>query len=289
MSGNRDAQARGRDVEQVDDDADEAVGIVHRGADRPRLAAGERRHGVEEMREAGEAGSTRLHHRLVAGSGVAGRDDDSGCHQPCDRRRRHALRRNRHQRAPGLERGEQSEVVLVHVAEQADIVDALALRRQERALDVNAERAGDLRLERRAGGGNGLAHVLARIGDEGRHEAGGAIGPVRPADRRDAFRRALVVEEHAAAAIDLDIDEARRQQTRDAPHRGAGGNVGVGHHSGDLPVGDHDGAAIDDVRAVEDAGAGEGNGHHRVSVTFIRCGGWSGSFPRARDSASASG
>ena len=112
---------------------------------------------------------------------------------------------------------------------------------------------------------------------------------MRRGDGGDAFRGAFVVEQHAAAAIDLHVDEARREQPLHAPSGGIGGNVAIGHHGGDLLVGNDDAVAIDDAHAVENPGAGQGNAHYRVSVTFIRCGGWSGSRPRARASVSASG
>ena len=47
--------------------------------------------------------------------------------------------------------------------------------------------------------------------------------------------------------------------------------------------------AVAELRAIEDPGAGEGERVIRVFVTLLRCGGRSGSRPRARATASASG
>ena len=46
-------------MEEVDDQADEETGIVERRADRSGIAAGKRRHGVEEVGDAGQPGGPR--------------------------------------------------------------------------------------------------------------------------------------------------------------------------------------------------------------------------------------
>src|SRR3546814_15135995 len=50
-----------------------------------------------------------------------------------------------------------------------------------------------------------------RVADQGRQEGGGAEARVRGADRRDRFDIDLVVEQYAAAAVDLRVDEAGQQ------------------------------------------------------------------------------
>jgi len=50
---------------------------------------------------------------------------------------------------------------------------------------------------------------------------------------------------------------------------------------------DDDGAAGDEPRLAEHPPVGQGLDDHRVSVTLARCGGRSGSSPRATDSALA--
>ena len=130
---------------------------------------------------------------------------------------------------------------------------------------------------------------FARVGDQRRQQAGGAVLAVCGGDRPDAGDGRLIIEEHAAAAVDLHVDEARREQALDAPHPHAGGQVGVLHDGTDAAVVDDHRLPFAEVRTVEDPRAGEREGHQRVSVTFVRCGGRSGSRPRARATASASG
>ena len=43
------------DMMAIDDEAEMAVPVLQRRADHPGLAAAERRHGVEQMREAGQS------------------------------------------------------------------------------------------------------------------------------------------------------------------------------------------------------------------------------------------
>ena len=76
---------------------------------------------------------------------------------------------------------------------------------------------GHARCDRPPRGGDRLGDPGRVVADQGRQEAGGAEAPMRRADGGDALERRRVVEQHAAAAIDLDIDEARRQQPREIP------------------------------------------------------------------------
>src|SRR3546814_2271422 len=54
-----------------------------------------------------------------------------------------------------------------------------------------------------------------RVADQGRQEGGGAEARVRGADRRDRFDIDLVVEQYAAAAVDLRVDEAGQQRSEE--------------------------------------------------------------------------
>ena len=98
--------------------------------------------------------------------------------------------------------------------------------------------------------------------------------------RRPFDGRGIVIEERAATAIHLRIDETGRQQSAVKLH-----DVHVHRDPADI----RDDSAIDDKRrtlmrrlAVEDARAGQGKAAHRVFVTFLRRRGRSGSRPRAR-------
>ena len=130
----RDAQHHRVGVHAVDDDAAPAAGILERRAHRAGLAAGERRHGVEQVREAGEAVAQR------------------GCGS---RRRWRWCGRRRRRRRPATSRSMISGVVIsgasvtsvrpprsevskperarVELAQLGRIVDALARDVEERA------------------------------------------------------------------------------------------------------------------------------------------------------------
>ena len=107
-------------------------------------------------------------------------------------------------------------------------------------------------------------------------------------DGRGAFCRPRLVEQHAAAAVHLPVDQTGREhaaaQIALAP---AGRTARMRHDRDDAPVLAGQRAVVDHPLAVEQPRAGV-NVHHRVCVTLLRCGGLSGSRPRARAHASTS-
>ena len=267
--------------------------VVERRADRPGLAPAKRRHRVEEMGEAGQARVPRAASRSRSSPSEWPADDDDPALASRAISRRPA-------RAPApasinvraaAERGDQRDVLLVHLADEAGVVDALALRVEERPLDVDAEHAGDARpLAPRAVAAIASAMCSRRVGDDGRQEAGRAEAPVRRADRRDPLD---------ACASSLNSTPpppftctSMKPGASSPPLDGADGRLrralAVRHQRGDPAVVDDDAWPSTKRVAVEDPGAGQRNAHHRVSVTFLRCGGRSGSRPRVRASASAS-
>ena len=141
------------------------------------------------------------------------------------------------------------------VAELGRVVRALALGADERALDVHADHAGYARRD-------GLTHRGDRVGDHREivadqrgQEAGGAEAAVRGADGADRLHGGRVVEQHAAAAVHLRVDESGQQQ-RPAQVVGLGGlraRIACGHDRRDAPVVDEDGACLDEPVVDEDA------------------------------------
>ena len=109
---------------------------------------------------------------------------------------------------------------------------------------------------------------------------------MRLRDAEEARDGRPVVEENAAAAVDLKVDEARRQE------RAGRQFDDVRRLAADLRRDDVDDAVVrdDDRRAiahplaVEDRIGENRCRHYRVSVTFERLGGKSGSKPRRRAS-----
>src|SRR5215208_4594163 len=115
-------------------------------------------------------------------------------------------------------------------------MDARTLRTDEGAFQVQAENAVT------AGDGAGRSdrgpHLLARVGDQGWQARRRAEAAVRPGDGAHAVGRWLFVEENAAAAVDLEIDEARGQDGagRQPRLRPVGRNLAPGRKSNDAAV-----------------------------------------------------
>ena len=99
----------------------------------------------------------------------------------------------------------------------------------------NAIPAAD-RASRRDGG----PHLLASIGDQGWEARRRAKATVRPGNGAHAVGRRLIVEENAATAIDLQIDEAWSQEGagRKARLRPIGRNLAPGPKPDDAAVPD---------------------------------------------------
>ena len=142
---------------------------------------------------------------------------------------------------------------------------ALAARVDERPFDVDAKRAGNpfVRLARRR---ERFDQHTRRIGHDRRQEAGDAGAPVRGGDRGDPVDGWLGVEQNAAAAIDLPIDEAGRENSAAKIQlvAAAGAVVEPGERLDRIAF-DHERAIVAEPFAVEDARADE-NFHCAASL-----------------------
>ena len=197
---------------------------------------------------------------------MAGGDDDAGGSEPGDQLGRDHLRRERHERPSCLKRCHPGDVALLDGAHVFRLVHALAFGVEERAFEVDAEQSGHTGVKRVPRRGDGFGHCLPRVGDQRRQEAGRAEWPVGRADRGDALDRPGFVEKDAAAAVHLEVDEPRRDQPFDLPPVDPGGNV-VGRDDRGDPAGlDNHRLAVAEVRAVEDAGAGQRDPAHRPTL-----------------------
>ena len=83
----------------------------------------------------------------------------------------------------------------------------LRLGIDERPFDMDPERAGHA-FARLARGGERRVKHARRVGHDRRQEGGHAGAAMRGGDRRDSLDGRIGVEQHAAAAVDLPIDEA---------------------------------------------------------------------------------
>ncbi|EQD43706.1 hypothetical protein B1B_13687 [mine drainage metagenome] len=148
---------------------------------------------------------------FVAGIGVTRRDDDAALAKLCDQRGFDPIRRQRDQRAAVSRRGHQLNVRGVDAAKHAWVMHALACGRNERPFDMNAKYACDLGGDRLAHRTDSGAQHLALGADQRRQHAGGAEAAVRAGDVAQGCHVGCVVEQNVAAAIDLQINEARRE------------------------------------------------------------------------------
>ncbi len=98
-----------------------------------------------------------------------------------------------------------------------------------------------------------------------------------------------VVEEHAAAAIHLQVDESRQQQIAAQVDlgRAAAARMILGNDVENAAALEQHAPAFDERLPAQHPPVVKRNGHQTVSVTFLRFGGRSGSSPRASDSAFA--
>ena len=261
LGGDGDLEAGGGDMVEIDDQSAPARPILQRGAHRPGIAAGQRRHGVVEMGEAGEPQREGLADRLVVRCRMAGGDNDSGLHEAADVVGRDLLRRQGHERPPGAERRQDRQILGLQGPDHRRGMDAAALDIEEGPLDMDAEQPRQTRGQACAHGGDGLGGLGAGVADQGHHESRGAEAPMGGADRGDAIGGRHIVELDSAAAIDLDIDEARRQQALEMP-AGQHGIHGIGRQHGlDPPAFDHHRMAAQQLLAVEEPFGDEDLGH----------------------------
>ena len=210
-------------------------------------------------------------------------------HQLADELRSRHLRGERHERAAFLQRGEESERARIELAQLRRIVHALARDVEEWPLDVNAEDAGHARGDGGAHRGDGPRDDLEVGADQCWQEGGGAEAAVRGADGADRFDARCVVEEHAAAAVHLQVDEARQQQSAAQIvllGRPAAG-VSRRQHIDDTPLLDEHALAAHEAVRAQHPPVDQCEAHQSVSVTLRRCGGASGLCPRASDNSFA--
>ena len=209
-----------------------------------------------------------------------------------DDRRRGALGRQRHHGDAAMRRASSSSTASPSSERSLlGVVHAAALVVEERPFDVDAEHAGHAAARWRRAPRRWRAPTTSRSSliSVGRKP----VVPKRRCARPMAAMVStlgIVVEQHAAAAVHLRVDEAGRQQlrrrrsmTRSAPDRPrarprrprCGRRAPAACAPLSMPcVGEHPSVA-------------ERQQHQTVSVTLLRCGGRSGSRPRASASALA--
>ena len=221
---------------------------------------------------------------------MTGRHDDPRRGQLRDDVGRRHLGRQRHQGPAAAKGGQEPDRAFVETAQFRGIVHALACHVQVRAFDVNAEHAGHLGVDRGAHGLECACDDMQVIADERRQKPRGAEASMGAADLADGVDGRLGVEEHAAAAVYLGVQKARQQQmtTEIVAGCAAAARVVAGDDV-DYPFSvEQHSEVIEDAGVSEYPAVDQRDRHQTVSVTLLRCGGRSGSRPRASASALAS-
>src|SRR5579871_3656787 len=160
---------------------------------------------------------------------------------------------------------------------------ALARDVEEGSLDMDSEHPGHACGDRGANRCDGARDDLQIGADECGKKSGGAEAPVCAADRRNRLYARGIVEQYAAAAIHLRVDESRQQQrpAEIVPSSRAAARIGGGEHVEDSTMLDEHASILHELAPAQHAAIDEGEAHHTVSVTLVRCAGRSGSMPRA--------
>ena len=207
-------------VHIVGDDLERHTGVGCRGHNRSGIPVVQRGHRVERVREDRRTGVEGGPGRVETCIRVSDRGCRAARHDGADRvvpagpfrRQGHLAHRAAPRREQPFDGGEAG------VAEQREVVCALVPGVEERALQMRAE---DLRV----GGHDVRDHRHPALqglqggGDERDHRAGGAVRAVQRAGDLDGVRS--VVVRGAAAAVPVQVDEARRQQGSRAGQCGA--------------------------------------------------------------------
>ena len=263
-------------VNAIGDQPGRQAAQIERRTHDTRFAIAELALGVEQMghhRRPGFGGGLDLR---VARFGVADTDDNAGTGEAGDLCRRHGLGRNRNHQVRKLapRRYQPLQIGVIHGADQRRIVCALAGWPQMRAFEMKPQKSGYAALRGACAGGDHGGGFLARVGDEGRQASRRAIAEVGCADRLDRRGIGCEVQQRAAAPIDLQVDQPRREEAARERYAGdAEGSVSGGDTLDPLAVDDQH-RAVPPQLAVEDARAGIGDAAgHIVSVTLLRCGG----------------
>jgi hypothetical protein len=133
---------------------------------------------------------------------------------------------------------------------------------------MNADHPGHARIDRAIDRIECARDHVGRVADQGRQERGCAERRMRGADRGDALDRRHVVEQHAATAVDLRVDEPRHQPTAIEIDDVFTGRARV--DPGDAAVGDHERRFGQQPRSGDDMAVGKADGRHSVRVTLLR-------------------
>ena len=230
----------------VGDDADEGFPGVERRPDHAGPAAHERAHRIEEMGERARAGGEPSLRLLVGRFGVAERHQHAARGERADDFGADAVGRKRQHHGAAVGVGDHFDVARLDLANVVRVVRALPRRVEERPFEMDAEH--------RRKAPSRVAHcrdrrlrLLRRVGHQGRHHADRAVPAMRLGDAGDDVYARAVVHQRAAAAIDLNVDETRRENSAaEIDFAAAAGTIPIRRDACDVDPFDDDGAVVEE-------------------------------------------
>ncbi len=201
---------------------------------------------------------------------MTSRDHHTTIRERPNRARRRHFRRKRHQSAAAAQRRKQVDCVRIEDPELRGIVGAFPGRGEEWSFDVNAEHARDALPDRRIDRFDRARNDLEIVTEESGQVSRGSAAPMRLSYRRYAGHRRVVVEENPAAAVHLQVEEARDEVTLQLLAREIVRAFARREHIEDK-------AALEDHAAIlpkpvrgQNARRMECNRAHRVSIRYNR-------------------
>jgi hypothetical protein len=128
--------------------------------------------------------------------------------------------------------------------------------------------------------GSGLAHAGWGVRDQGGQDGGGATAAMRGGNGAGGGLRGCVVEQQAAAAIDLNVDQARDQQRTGGQGDADGGRlratwIDAGNHA----AAQQQAVAVHPGAINQQGGAGQEGAGHAGSLPMFTALGRAGSLP----------
>ena len=194
-----------------DEPADDAL-ICKRRADHAGRSRAELAHRVVEVSDRARPCVEDRFGFFRGGVRVSKADDDPRSGEPCDHLVRHGGGRKGDHHDAGARRDQRLSVLLTHRADPFRRMHPFSARIDEGSLDMNPERAGNAHM-RQPSGGQRRGQNFRRVGHNRRQKSRHPLAPVGGGDPGDALDRRLGVEQHAAAAVDLPVDETRREDS----------------------------------------------------------------------------
>ena len=280
------AQGGRVNVEAIGDDAAPSFTAFESRAHHAGRTMVQAGHGVEQVGHARHAHIERAARQIIVGIGMADRKDDPGLTQSTRLAWFQIFGGDREHYPPCTRPRQQRDKAVIQRTKMVFGMDALARRVQHRTFHMNADAPRNIR-------SNGVVNGIQPCGDDigpgadkRRQHAGRSEPCVGPGDSGDALHAGFVVEEDAAAAVHLNVDEAG--------DKNAARQIDMLVSTASDSIDGNDLSAIHRDRRFAEPRAGriyssvrECDRAHRVCVTLRRCAGLSGLSPRASDRALA--